>query len=89
MEKLEYEILGCLYFVEPFNRVCEEVSASKPEIKDALRNLIGQHYVAAYVFNIRNNQFEQTAVYDTDNLESYCFSATQKGISLHNKGPHG
>lgn len=89
MEKLEYEILGCLYFVEPFNRLCEEVSASEPEIKDALRNLIGQHYVTTYIFNIRNNKYEQTALYDTDDLESYCFGATQKGINLHNNRPHG
>ncbi len=85
MQQLEIDILGYLYFVEPFDKLAEEVSASKPELKDALRNLLGRHYVAAYTFNIQNNRFEQTAVYDTDNLEQYCFSATQKGITLHNK----
>lgn len=90
MEWLEFEILGQLYFVEPFEKVLEEVPAEKTEIKDALRNLISQHYVAAYVFNMQNNRFEQTAVYDTDKLEDYCFSATQKGITAHSKGPdHG
>lgn len=86
MQELEYQILGKLYFIEAFEKLTEELNAPKPEIRDALRNLLGQQYVAAYVFNFRHNRFEQTAVYDTDSLEEYFFGVTQKGLALHDKG---
>ena len=86
MPQLELDILSKLYFIEAYDRLEEEVNASPNEIRDGLRNLLGQQYVAAFVFNFRQNRFEQTAVYDTDGLDEYFFGATQKGIDLHDKG---
>lgn len=86
MPQLEFEILGKLYFIEAYDKLTEEVGASPNEIRDGLRNLLGQQYVAAYVFDFRYNRFEQTAIYDTDGLEAYFFGATRKGIELHSKG---
>jgi hypothetical protein len=86
MPQLEFDILSKLYFIEAYDRLLEEVNASPNEIRDGLRNLLGQQYVAAFVFDFRHNRFEQTAVYDTDSLEEYFFGATQKGIKRHSEG---
>ncbi len=85
--EVEYQILGTLYFFEPFEKIEEEVDAKHNVIKDALRNLIAKKYVSPYHFNETKRRFEQAFLYDSDNLEEYYFSATSKGIDLYGKGP--
>lgn len=83
LEKLDYEVLGTLYFIEPLKNILEEVDEKPNVVKDCLRALVADQLVAPYTFDPQKNQFERTFMYDSDNLEAYYFGATQKGIDLH------
>lgn len=87
VHQVEYDILGTLYFYEPFDKILEEVDASRNVIRDALKNLLAKKLVAAYHYDEVKRQFIQAALYDTDNLYEYYFSATKKGIDIYGKGP--
>lgn len=86
IRQVEHDILGCLTFFEPFDKIIEEVDAKPNVIRDALRNLIAKKYVAPYHYDENKRRFEQAFLYDSDNLAEYYFSATQKGIDIYGKG---
>ncbi len=86
MEKLEFEIIDAIYFVEPFDTILKEVSETRlGVIKDCLRNLIRKRWVQVMVWNEERHEMTSTAFYDYDKMEQFHYLATKEGLMAHNK----
>jgi hypothetical protein len=85
LNTVQFEILDALYFVEPLDKILEEVEAPKPVIIAELRFLISQRFVQALVFDETAKDFVKTAFYDADHMEEYRYLATKEGL-LHHSG---
>ena len=81
---VEYEILGVLYFVEPFEKILEEVKASPNVIADSLKQLIDLRYVTAMMWSDENKDYIRSFIYDADNMHAYSYLATKEGLMAHN-----
>ncbi len=86
MEKLEFEILDAIYFVEPFETILKEVTENRlGVIKETLRNLIRRRWVQVMTWNEERQEMGSTAFYDYDRMEQFHFLATKEGLMAHNK----
>ena len=83
-EELEMEVLSCLYFVEPFDKIVEECGIERNIIADVLKNLIARKMVSAMVFDEQYNEYKRTFIFDSDNMQNYSFLATKEGLMRHN-----
>ena len=84
LNDLQFDILDTLYFVEPFDKVLEEVDAPRPVIVDELRTMIDKGWIQVMQFDEDEGDYRRTAIFDTDNLHSYHFLATKDGLLKHN-----
>ncbi|RYD71791.1 MAG: hypothetical protein EOP53_23055 [Sphingobacteriales bacterium] len=81
---LEYDVLNVLYFVEPFEKILEEVDAPANIIADVLKFLIDQKMVVAMKLDEETDIYVRSFIYDTDNMHAYRYLATKEGLLAHN-----
>jgi hypothetical protein len=84
LSDLEYDILNCLYFVEPFHRIVEECQCDRNIVADELKNLIHKKMVSPMRFDEETHEYIRSFIYDTDNMDHYCYMATKEGLMAHN-----
>lgn len=84
LDDLEFEILNCLYFVEPFEKLVEEVMASPAVIGDGLKTLIHKKMVVPMKWDEDKQDYTPSFMYDSDNLNAYSYLATKEGLLAHN-----
>ena len=51
LSDIDFDILNVLYFVEPFEKIMEEVAAPPKIVADCLKHLIAKKYVVAMRFD--------------------------------------
>lgn len=81
---VEYEILSALYFVEPFEKILEEVDASANIVADSLKQLIDMRYVAPMRWDEERKEYVRSFIYDADDMNAYHYLATKEGLMAHN-----
>ena len=84
LSELEYEVLGALYFVEPFVHILEECNAPEPVVADVLKSLIQRKWVTPMKFDEQQQEYVRSFIYDTDNMRAYHYLATKEGLLAHN-----
>lgn len=84
IDEIEYEVLNCLYFVEPFDKILEEVHHPAPVVGDVLKGLIRKKMVIAMRWDEPAGDYVRSFIYDTDNLHAYSYLATKEGLLAHN-----
>jgi hypothetical protein len=80
---MEYDILNALYFVEPFEKILEEVDAGANVVADSLRQLIDLRYVSAMAWDNQRKEYVSSFIYDADNMGAYHYLATKEGLLAH------
>lgn len=84
LNDIQFDILDALYFVEPFEKLREEVSSPLPVIIDELRTLIDKGWVQVMIYDEDAHDYVRTGIFDSDHLEEYHFLATKEGLLKHN-----
>ncbi len=84
LTELEYEVLNCLYFVEPFEKILEEVPAPPAVVADVLKTLLHKKYVVAMKWDEAQQEYVRSFMYDSDNMKAYSYLATKDGLMAHN-----
>ena len=83
LNKIQYQILGSLTFVEPLETLLEEVPEREPVIIAELRDLIDQRYVQVMAPVEGSDKFEKSFYYDADDMRAFSYVATSVGIEQH------
>ncbi|MDZ4668113.1 MAG: hypothetical protein SGJ00_09525 [bacterium] len=84
IDDIEFDILNCLYFVEPFEKILEEVPFSPSVVGDVLKTLISKKMVVAMKWDEEKQDYMRSFIYDTDNMHAYSYLATKEGLLAHN-----
>lgn len=84
LDEVEYEILNVLYFVEPLDKILEEVEYPASIVVDVLKTLIHKKYVVAMLWDENVQDYKRSFIYDSDNMKSYSYLATKEGLMAHN-----
>lgn len=84
IDDIEFDILNCLYFVEPFEKILEEVHQPPAIVSDVLKTLIRKKMVVAMRWDEEKGDYERSFIYDGDNLNAYSYLATREGLMAHN-----
>ncbi|MEZ4684599.1 MAG: hypothetical protein R3B47_00575 [Bacteroidia bacterium] len=84
LNELQFDIIDCLYFVEPYENIIEDVGRPEPIVRDELRTLIDRGYVNVLIFDEANGDYHKTAIYDVDNMRDYFYLASKDGLLRHN-----
>jgi len=80
---IEYEILGVLYFTEPYRNIIDELDYPENIIAASLRFLLENKLIAPLIFDTHEKRLVKTLIYDKDNLQEYSFVATRLGLNMH------
>jgi hypothetical protein len=84
LTEVEYDILDAVYFVEPFDKILEEVAYPENIVADSLKFLITHKYVAAMKWDPKKNDHVRSYIYDSDNMRAYSYIITKDGLLVHN-----
>ncbi len=84
LSQIDYDILDVLYFVEPFEKILEEVAAPRKIVADCLKHLIAKKYVVAMRFDEEKQDYLKSFIYDSDDMNAYSYLATKEGMLAHN-----
>lgn len=84
LNELEYEVLGALYFVEPFNHILAECKATEPVVADVLKSLIQRKWVTPMKFDEQQQEYVRSFIYDSDNMRAFHYLITKDGLMAHN-----
>ena len=84
LNELQFDIIDCLYFVESYENILEDVSKPEPIVRDELRTLIDRGYVNVLIFDEENGDYKKTAIFDSDNMKDYHYLASKDGLLKHN-----
>jgi hypothetical protein len=84
IDDLEFDILNRLYFVEPFEKILEEVSYTPAIVGDTLKTLIHKKMVVAMKWDDEKQDYLRSFIYDSDNMHAYSYLATKEGLIAHN-----
>lgn len=84
LDDIEYQILDCLYFVEPFEKILEEVPYPASTVADVLKTLIHKKMVTAMRWDEEAQDYKRGFFYDSDNMHAYAYLATKDGLLAHN-----
>jgi hypothetical protein len=84
IDDLEFDILNCLYFVEPFEKILEEVPHTPAVVGDVLKTLIHKKMVVAMKWDEEKQDYLRSFIYDSDNMHAYSYLATKEGLIAHN-----
>ncbi|OYU95565.1 MAG: hypothetical protein CFE21_10505 [Bacteroidetes bacterium B1(2017)] len=84
LDDFEYDVLNCLYFVESFDKIMEEVPHPANIVADVLKTLIHKKLVVAMKWNEEKQDYTRSFIYDSDNMHAYAYLATKEGLMAHN-----
>ncbi|MEO0899070.1 MAG: hypothetical protein AAFY71_21845 [Bacteroidota bacterium] len=84
LTELQFDILDSLYFVEPLDKILEEVDERRPVILDELKHMIDKGWIQVMAFDENAQDYLRTNIFDSDNLHEYRFLATKEGLLRHN-----
>ncbi|MBC7382053.1 MAG: hypothetical protein H7296_03555 [Bacteroidia bacterium] len=84
LDDLEYDILNCVYFVEEYTKILEEVMAPPGVVADGLKTLINKKFVIAMKWEEETQEYKRSFIYDSDNMNAYSYMATKEGLLAHN-----
>lgn len=84
LDEVEFEILNVLYFVEPFDKILEEVPHAANIVADSLKTLIHKKLVVAMKWDDSVQDYKRSFIYDSDNMRAYSYLATKEGLMAHN-----
>lgn len=80
---MAHDILNCLYFVEPFEKIIEECKADRNIVGAELKELIARRLVTPMRFDEESAEFVRSYIYDSDNMSAYHYLATKDGLMAH------
>jgi len=81
---IEFDILNAVYFIEPFDKILEEVHYPENIVADSLKFLITHKYVSAMKWDAKLSTHVRSFIYDTDNMRAYSYLITKDGLLAHN-----
>jgi hypothetical protein len=84
LSNIDFDILNALYFVEPFEKIMEEVAAPPKIVADCLKHLIAKKYVVAMRFDEEKQDYIKSFIFDSDDMHAYSYLATKDGLLAHN-----
>jgi len=84
LSDIDFDILNALYFVEPFEKIMEEVAAPPKIVADCLKHLIAKKYVVAMRFDEEKQDYIKSFIFDSDDMNAYSYLATKDGLLAHN-----
>ena len=84
LTEIDYDILNSIYFVEPFDKILEEVNYPPNVVGDCLKCLIAKKYVVAMLWDDFKQDYVRSFMYDSDNMHAYSYLATKDGLLAHN-----
>lgn len=80
LSSIQYSIIDCLFFTEPFSRLREELNEPRNVLAAELKGLIVRGLVQSMEFDPRADLWKKSLYYDSDNMDDYQYRATGKGI---------
>jgi hypothetical protein len=83
LSDVEFDILNSLYFVEPFEKILEEVDFPTNIIAATLKQLIAIKYVTAMKWDEKTNDYVRSFIFDSDDMYAYRYLATKEGLMAH------
>ncbi len=85
MDELEFAVLELMLFPESFEHIVSEtrIAASRPVIGDVLKKLLHDELVSPY-FKDSEGNYQRSIGYDSDDMNSYYYQITAKGIDVLN-----
>lgn len=84
LSDIAHDILNCLYFVEPFDRIVEECGIDRNIVADELKQLIARRLVSPMRYDEVEKEYIRSFIYDSDNMNHYSYLATKDGLMAHN-----
>ncbi len=88
MENLTYDILNALFFVEPYEKLKNEIPVPEPVLKDELKRLISLGWIQVMQWNEQAQDFLPAEIFDSHSLENYSFLITFEGLNrLNSRNP--
>lgn len=84
LSDIDFDILNSIYFVEPFEKILEEVNAPAKIVADCLKQLIAKKMVVAMRFDEEKQDYVKSFIYDADDMHAYSYLATKEGLLAHN-----
>ena len=81
---VEFDILNVSYFIEPFEKIVEEVTAPENIVADSLKFLIEHKLVTAMKWDEKHSVYKRSYIYDSDNMYAYSYQVTKDGLIAHN-----
>lgn len=84
LSDIAHDILNCLYFVEPFEKIVEECKADRNIIGAELKELIAKRLVTPMRFDESKSEYVRSYIYDSDDLSAFHYLATKDGLLAHN-----
>lgn len=85
MNDIQFRILDSIYFVEPFEKILEEVGEKENIVAAELKDLIRKGWVHVMEFQTDKGDFVKTFYYDTDNMRAFSYLASKEGLVHHNR----
>lgn len=80
---VEYDIINALYFVEPYDKILEDVGGAETIVRDALRFLIDKKLVTPMTWDEARQDYIRSFIYDADDMMAYRYLATREGLNAH------
>jgi hypothetical protein len=81
---VEYDILNAVYFIEPFDKILEDVKYPENIVGDSLKFLITHKYISAMKWDGKRKEHVRSFFYDSDNMRAYSYLITREGLLIHN-----
>jgi hypothetical protein len=80
---MQFRILDALYFVEPFDKILEEVGGPENLVAADLRQLIDRKWVQPMRYSDAAKDYVRSPIHDSDDLRAYHYLATREGLLVH------
>lgn len=84
ISQLEWDVLNCVYFVESFDKIKEEVLAPAPVVADVIKSLIHKKMIVSMQWDEQKQDYVRSYMYDSDNMNAYAYLITKEGLLAHN-----
>jgi hypothetical protein len=84
ISQIEWDVLNCVYFVETFDKILEEVSAPSPVVADVIKTLIHKKMIVSMQWDEIKQDYLRSFMYDSDNMNAYAYLITKEGLLAHN-----
>jgi len=84
LNDLQYKILDSLYFVEPFDKILEEVAEPENLVAAELKQMISRRWVQPMRWDAEKGDFVRSNIHDVDDMRAFRYLATKEGLLKHN-----